>query len=173
MPHSSVVLTQIGAAALRAALACAALAAPITSIAAQNADSAAAVQVAQTLLRAISTRDTALARTVLLPGAQLTATLNPSGASSSPQTQGDTAFYRTLPDGKEKLLERIWSPTVSLHGSVAQVSAPYDFHIDAKFSHCGTDVFTLVRAKGEWRISNIVYTVQRAGCTPSPLGPPQ
>jgi hypothetical protein len=51
------------------------------------------------------------------------------------------------------------------------VHAPYDFHIDGKFSHCGTDVFTLVRAKGEWRIVSIVYTVQRTGCAPSPLGP--
>lgn len=140
-------------------------------LAAQRADSAAVLGVAQTALRAISTRDTALARTVFLPGAQLIAVMDPASPTGAPRIQADTTFYRTLPGGKEKLLERMWSPTVLLFGSVAEVHTLYDFHVDGTFSHCGTDVFMLVRAKGEWRISNITYTVQRAGCTPSPLGP--
>ncbi len=151
---------------------CAVVFADVERLGAQSADSATVVRVAQTALRAISTRDTALARTVFLPGAQLLAVIDPAGPTASPRVQADTTFYRTLPNGKEALLERMWSPTVLLHGSLAEVHTPYDFHIDGKFSHCGTDVFTLVRAKGEWRISSIVYTVQRDGCTPSPLGPP-
>ena len=139
-------------------------------LAAQRADSVAVLEVTQTALRAISTRDTALARTVFLPGAQLIAVLDPASPTGAPRIQADSTFYRTLPDGKEKLLERMWSPTVLIFGSVAQVHTPYDFHVDGKFSHCGTDVFMLVRAKGAWRISNITYTVQRAGCAPSPLG---
>ena len=148
------------------------LAAACAPLAAQRADSVAVLEVAQTALRAISTRDTALARTVFLPGAQLIAVMDPASPTGAPRIQADTTFYRTLPGGKEKLLERMWSPTVLLFGTVAEVHTPYDFHVDGTFSHCGTDVFMLVRAKGEWRISNITYTVQRAGCTPSPLGAP-
>ncbi|MBC7841995.1 MAG: nuclear transport factor 2 family protein [Gemmatimonadaceae bacterium] len=141
-------------------------------LAAQRSDSVAVIEAAQTALRAISTRDTALARTVFLPGVQLIAVMDPAPPTASPRMQSDTTFYRTLPGGKEKLLERMWSPTVLLFGSVAQVHAPYDFFVDGTFSHCGTDVFMLVRAKGEWRISSITYTAQRSGCAPSPLGPP-
>lgn len=145
---------------------------PLVSLHAQNADSVAAVKVAQELLRAISTRDTAAARRVMLPGAHIIAVADPANPTRVPQIQSDSNFYRTLPDGKQVLLERMWQPVVTLHGSVATVHTPYDFHIDGKFSHCGTDVFTLVKSMGEWRISAITYTAQRTGCAPSPLGPP-
>ena len=60
-----------------------------------------------------------------------------------------------------------------VHGSLAIVRAPYDFFVDGVFSHCGVDAFTMVRSRGEWRISHVVYTTQRQGCAPSPLGPPK
>ncbi len=85
--------------------------------------------------------------------------------------QSDTGFNVSLATSKVRLTERMWTPTVVLHGTIAEVHAPYDFHIDGKFSHCGTDLFTVVRATGEWRIASIIYTVQRTGCAPSPLGP--
>jgi hypothetical protein len=58
-------------------------------------------------------------------------------------------------------------------GRVATVTAPYDFHLDGAFSHCGTDIFTLVNGPQGWRISGGVYTVIKQGCPPSPLGPPK
>lgn len=139
--------------------------------AAQGGDSAAVVAVAQAALRAISTRDSAAARRVMLPGATLMAVNAPDDPAMSPRVQSDTGFYVSLGTSKQRLTERMWAPTVIPHGTIAEVHAPYDFHIDGRFSHCGTDVFTLVRAKGEWRIASIVYTVQRTGCAPSPLGP--
>jgi hypothetical protein len=148
-----------------------ALAAPAAATA-QASDSAAVIGAAETLLRAISTRDTALARTVFLPGAQIIAVSNPA-RPGAPRQQADTTFYRTLPQGTDQLLERMWSPVVSLYGTVATVATPYDFHINGKFSHCGVDVFTLVRAGDKWKVSAITYTVQPAGCAPSPLGPPR
>ena len=142
-----------------------------TPAVAQRGDSAAVVAVAQAALRAISTRDSAAARRVMLPGATLLAVNAPDDPTAAPRVQSDTAFFTRLASSKQSLTERMWTPTVVLHGTLADVHAPYDFHIDGKFSHCGTDVFTLVRAKGEWRIASIVYTVQRTGCAPSPLGP--
>ena len=52
------------------------------------------------------------------------------------------------------------------------VWAPYDFHVNGAFSHCGVDVFSLVRTAEGWRIAAVAYTVEREGCAPSPLGPP-
>jgi hypothetical protein len=136
------------------------------------ADSVAVIGVAQDLLRAISTRDTALARRLMLPGAQLASVQDPAGPASAGRIQTDSQFVTMVGTAKQRFLERMWDPTVFLQGSLAVVRAPYDFHIDGKFSHCGVDVFTLVRSKGEWRVTHVVYTTQRQNCAVSPLGAP-
>lgn len=69
------------------------------------------------------------------------------------------------------LLERYWDPTVLVEGNIAVFWAPYDFHIDGEFSHCGIDSFQLVKREGKWLISNLSWTRQRENCEPSPLGP--
>jgi hypothetical protein len=143
-------------------------AAPLDS----RADSTAVVAAAEGLLKAISTRDTALARRLLLPGAQLASIPDPAAPTAVGRLQTDSQFLSTLATSKQVYLERMWNPTVFLQGSLAIVRAPYDFFLDGTFSHCGVDVFTLVRSRGEWRITHVVYTTQRVGCAPSPLGTP-
>jgi hypothetical protein len=145
---------------------------PTSTHAQSTSDSAAVVGVAQDLLRAISTRDTALARRLMLPGAQLASIQDPASATNAGRTQTDSQFVAMLGTMKQRFLERMWNPTVFLQGSLAVVRTPYDFHVDGVFSHCGVDVFTLVRSKGEWRVTHVVYTVQRQNCAASPLGPP-
>jgi hypothetical protein len=137
------------------------------------ADSAAVIGVAQDLLRAISTRDTALARRLLLPGAQLASIADPASLTNAGRIQTDSQFVTMLGTTNQRFLERMWNPTVFLQGALAVVRAPYDFHVDGVFSHCGVDVFTLVRSRGEWRVTHIVYTAQRQNCAASPLGAPQ
>jgi hypothetical protein len=44
--------------------------------------------------------------------------------------------------------------------------------LDGGFSHCGIDSFELVRTDGSWKLTGGIYTVEREGCAPSPLGPP-
>lgn len=168
---------------IRGLLSASALTAVVLSVSAVNAgaqavlvdaraDSTAVVATAEALLKAISTRDTALARRLLLPGAQLASIPDPAAQTALGRLQTDSQFLSTLATSKQAYLERMWSPTVFLQGSLAIVRAPYDFFLDGTFSHCGVDVFTLVRSRGEWRITHIVYTTQRVGCTPSPLGTP-
>jgi hypothetical protein len=48
--------------------------------------------------------------------------------------------------------------------------APYDFYIDGEFSHCGVDVFDLIKLDGQWKLANSMYTVISSGCPKSPLG---
>lgn len=62
------------------------------------------------------------------------------------------------------LRERYWSPTVLVRGSIAVVWAPYEFWEDGKSSHCGVDVFDLVKIDGEWRVSNSMWTVEPDAC---------
>ena len=73
----------------------------------------------------------------------------------------------------EALLERMWNPAVRVHGGLADLWAPYDFHQGGRFSHCGVDSFSLVRGPNGWLVASITYTVEQTGCAPSPLGPPK
>lgn len=78
-------------------------------------------------------------------------------------------FLHALATGKGEWRERIWSPQVLIGNGLAQVWAPYDFHLDGRFSHCGIDSFTLVKdGGGQWRIAGIAYNVQLDGCATDP-----
>lgn len=48
---------------------------------------------------------------------------------------------------------------------------PYDLHVDGNFSHCGTNLISLVKADDGWKITDITYNVRREECEDSPLGP--
>jgi hypothetical protein len=138
-----------------------------------SSDSAAVIRVAEASLRALGDRSVEAMRAVLLPGAQFVAVLQPpAGVPSRARLSVDTAVYASLRMEQTPMLERMWAPVVRLSGRVATVTAPYDFHRDGKFTHCGVDVFTLVKVGETWKISAITYTVQATGCAPSPLGPP-
>jgi hypothetical protein len=60
--------------------------------------------------------------------------------------------------GKEQIEEKIHDPLVRIDNDLAVVWAPFDFLIDGKVSHCGTDLFNLVLQDGEWRIASIADT---------------
>jgi hypothetical protein len=58
-------------------------------------------------------------------------------------------------------------------GPVAMVWLPYDFYSDGKWSHCGVDLFTFLKADGRWRIATLVWSVEQPpACAPHPDGPP-
>lgn len=69
------------------------------------------------------------------------------------------------------MVERYWHERLLISDQLAVFFASYDFWIDGEFSHCGTDVFELVKLEGSWKIGNMTYTIQRSDCPKSPLGP--
>ena len=81
------------------------------------------------------------------------------------------ALVNGLSNPDAKRIERYWSPTVLVQESIAAFWAPYDFHIDGEFSHCGIDSFQLFKIDGAWLIGSSSYTRETEGCPQSPLGP--
>lgn len=148
-------------------------AAPAAAQSPTAADTAAVVAAAQRVLDAINRRDSVLARAALVPGAQFVSWRGDTVATRA-RIQRDSAFVAQIGDPTgPRMLERMWAPTVLIHGSLATVWAPYDFHIDGKWSHCGVDVFQLARMGAEWKVTALSYTFERTGCQPSPLGAPR
>ena len=60
--------------------------------------------------------------------------------------------------GKTQIEERIHDPMIKIDNDLAVVWAPFDFLVDGKVDHCGTDLFNLVKADGKWTIASIADT---------------
>jgi hypothetical protein len=124
-------------------------------------------------LAALHTRDTVRLAATLMPEGQLVAVRPGPDGGQAVSFTSHRDFLAVVAAAPAPLLERIWQPRVAVHGPIAYVWTPYDFYRGADFSHCGVDLFSLVRTeKKGWRIAGALYTVEPAGCPPSPLGPP-
>ncbi|WP_219918491.1 nuclear transport factor 2 family protein [Rhodanobacter sp. PCA2] len=64
-------------------------------------------------------------------------------------------FVDHVKPGKARIEERIRDPQVRVDDNIAVVWAPYEFLLDGKPHHCGTDVFNLARVDGRWLIAGI------------------
>jgi len=60
--------------------------------------------------------------------------------------------------GKTHIEERIHDPLVKIDRDLAVVWAPFEFLVDGKVDHCGTDLFNLVQDDGKWLIASVADT---------------
>jgi hypothetical protein len=60
--------------------------------------------------------------------------------------------------GTTHIQERIHDPLVRIDHDLAVVWAPFEFLVDGKVDHCGTDLFNLIHADGAWVIASIADT---------------
>lgn len=137
------------------------------------ADTAAVLDAARAVLEGITTGDTALLRSVTAPDLRLEGTRSRGSlpATAAGQTRGEFLAMVSQPDAG--FLERMWSPTVRIHGRVADVLAPYDFYQDGEFSHCGIDLFQLVETSEGWKVVSLIWTAEQPpACQRHPDGPP-
>ena len=67
---------------------------------------------------------------------------------------------------KNILKERLRAEEIIIHvaNKVAAVWAPYDFWINDTHSHCGHEVFTLIKKDQGWKIASLTYSVEKDSC---------
>lgn len=53
---------------------------------------------------------------------------------------------------------------VQVQNRIATVWAPYDLWVNNEFSHCGIDVFTLIKTSAGWKIASCSYTIEKNNC---------
>lgn len=120
------------------------------------------LQVAQQLLDAIEEGDTTAFRALFVSNAMIYTVRErdgqPTTASRSPFTDTFRADTKIKEQMKDKGVE------VQIHGNIAQVWAPYNLWINDQFSHCGVDVFTLLKTTAGWRIAVLSYTIEKEDC---------
>jgi hypothetical protein len=75
---------------------------------------------------------------------------------------GFAAFVGKQPQGAAD--ERIVFETIKIDGDLALVWTPYQFFYNGKFSHCGVNVFGLIKASGTWKIHYLIDTRRKDNC---------
>ena len=60
--------------------------------------------------------------------------------------------------------ERLTSYDIKIDGEMAMAWTPYEFYIGEKFSHCGVDMFTLMKTDRGWKIVGIIDTRRKENC---------
>lgn len=129
----------------------------------------AVLTVVQAFFDTMTARDVEGARKILQPQGRFHAMRMRDGRPDV-RAFANEEYFADLQSSKQRMQERIWNPEVRITGPIATVWAPYDFWIDGKLSHCGTDAFDLIKTEDGWKIAGGVYTVEST-CPPSPLGP--
>jgi hypothetical protein len=122
--------------------------------------------IVQQLFEAIAAHNVDTVRSLFTPNAVLLSVKD----DGTPARMRYEEFTDLLASTKNVWLERIWNPTVLVHGPIAVVWAEYDFHLNGNLSHCGVDSISLLKTSAGWKISSISDTNETSGCT-SPLGP--
>ncbi len=107
---------------------------------------------------------------LMLPEAQVYSSRQRDGRWVYAARARDTERLRT---SGAPVVERGFDPEIRVSGPIAIVWLPYDIYVNNAWSHCGVDVFTLVRSGAGWRIGNLTYSVEQPpACLPHPGGPP-
>jgi Putative lumazine-binding len=106
------------------------------------------------MFEAMSKRDATALKKPLLPGGAMVLMRD-----GKPNQLTFDAFADMIgKPGKAQIEERIHDPLVRVDNDLAVVWAPFDFLVDGKVDHCGTDLFNLVRSDGKWLIAGIADT---------------
>lgn len=144
--------------------------APSVSAQAPTGDESAVLAVTDSALAAVSRSDFVAFTDLMLDSAvTFSAGMRNGQYRAQFSSRAQQRAFRTT----SRFTERGYRPTVLVSGPVAMVWLPYDFYQDGKWSHCGVDVFTLLRTDGSWRIATLVWSVdQPPACSPHPDGPP-
>ena len=125
-----------------------------TSVLAQSAEEQAVLAPIHAMFDGMSKRDAAAIKAPTLPRG--TMVLMRDGKPA--QMTFEAFAERVGKPGKTQIEERIHDPLIRIDNDLAVVWAPFDFLVDGKVNHCGTDLFNLVRVEGKWLIASIADT---------------
>jgi hypothetical protein len=125
-----------------------------TSLYAATPEEQAVLASVQAMFDGMAKRDAAAIKEPTLPGG--TMVLMRDGKPT--QMTFEAFADRVGKPGTTQIEERIHDPLVRIDNDLAMVWAPFEFLVDGKVDHCGTDLFNLVRKDGKWLIASVADT---------------
>lgn len=126
----------------------------IPSVRAATPEEQAVLAPVNAMFDAMAKHDSVAFKKALLPGGNMVLMRN-----GKPTQLTFDAFAELVgKPGKGQIAERIHDPLVRTDNDLAVVWAPFEFLVDGKVDHCGTDLFNLVRVDGQWLVANVADT---------------
>jgi len=113
----------------------------------------------QGVLDGLAARDRSMIAAQLLPGGSATLMRNGKPVQMAFETFAD----RLSTPGTDMREERIYDPVVHVDNNIAYIWTRYDFLLNGKLDHCGTDSASLVKVDGRWLIASLSDT-SRTDC---------
>lgn len=130
---------------------------------AQQTEEEQILKVVDQFFSSMEDRDVELAESLLHKEGHSFRMISPS-QTEEPTARTFATYLASLGKGEAKWKEEAIDPKVLIDKNLAMVWTRYKFYIDGKFSHCGTDAFTLAKSEQGWKILDLAYTVQKDGC---------
>ncbi len=141
------------------------LASCISTAFAQTNEQEAVKKVVNNLFTAMRTSDTTLLKSVFAPEMILQSVVSKRDGSVGLVTEKAAVFIKSIgTPHKEVYDERIVITDVKVDGPLASVWAPYKFYVGSTFSHCGVNVFQLMKTADGWKVIYIVDTRRKDNC---------
>lgn len=135
-----------------------------------NTDSLAVIAVADSVLVALSHGDGATLARLTFDSA----VVGGAGRRAGVERASLGSWGRYINPTGSGFTERGFEATARVQDLVAVVWVPYDLYLGERWSHCGVDVFTMMKRDGNWRVAALVYTIEQPpACRRHPSGPPQ
>ena len=112
---------------------------------------------------ALATQDTSLFKSVIHPGGETWAIKEEADSIRiSVRSFGDR--LKKFINPANVIQERALAVEIKIHRQVAMAWVPYELDISGTFSHCGIDIFTLVKGNDGWKIATLAFTMEPEGC---------
>ncbi|MFD2874671.1 nuclear transport factor 2 family protein [Mucilaginibacter ximonensis] len=132
---------------------------------AQQTATDAVKQTVNNMFKAMRTGDSTLLRSTFAKGVVFHSVENRRDGSTALIAEDANEFIKAVGTPHKGIWdERIVITDVKIDGDLASVWAPYKFYLDDKFSHCGVDVFQLMKTAAGWKIIYIVDTRRKDNC---------
>ncbi|SDF68302.1 Putative lumazine-binding [Mucilaginibacter pineti] len=132
---------------------------------AQQADKDAVKQTVNNMFDAMRKGDSTLLRSTFHKDIAFQGVANKKDGSVVLDTDNPNDFIKAVgTPHKEVWDEQVTFNDIKIDGDLASVWAPYKFYLGKTFSHCGVDVFTLMRTPAGWKIIYVVDTRRKGNC---------
>ena len=125
-----------------------------TSLQAARPEEQAVLAPVKALFDGMAKRDSAAIKDPLLPGGMMVLMRDGKPIQMTFEDFAD----RVGKPATTRIEERIHDPLVRIDRDLAMVWAPFEFLVDGKLDHCGTDLFNLIRTDGKWLIAGVADT---------------
>jgi hypothetical protein len=126
----------------------------VTNAFAQSPEEQAVLAPIHAMFDGMSKRDAAAIKAPTLPGGTMVLMRDGKPVQMTLEAFAD----RVGKPGTTQIEERIHDPLIRIDNDLAVVWAPFDFLVDGKVDHCGTDLFNLVRVDRRWVIATVADT---------------